>query len=972
MLKNYKLWTASILISVLACSQDEAPPEDLVKGTKDVVDRTDDGAADVPIDETADSEGIDAADTEPETVDAEDAETGVPPDNACPVASVVSPVDGEPVLGQMSVSLTVVDATGVDRVTVKDSGTSQVLLDFPVSGGPTEVQLSGTVDVCRYGTGEVIFALNLLDSLGNGCNRQLKPHVIRCPRFFGGAPIDVAATDATVVDFDGDGDLDVLAASGDQGVHLLRGQGELRPGAPQLLLVDHTRFVVADDLTADGDADLVAVGEQVVRVSTQGPGGALEAADELPLPAPVTAVAYADVARDPSPEGGAQDLEDLVIGLADGRVGIAVREEGTAVAPFFGEPQWVAGEGSVTDLVLGDWFVEEGGHVDVLAMAGTSLRALKGDGEGGLAPPAETTLPTGGTGLLADGGDAWISLGAFGQVWRLPGEADGTFDLLNKEILCVEGFPRALGRVGGKLAVANAAEQSLWLRTTSGWQIVGAVAGPDRILGADLDGDEVEDAVLVDQGHVLAIGGDDGGLLRGQLRVTAPIPETFEGGCAERRRVDRAAVGDLDGQPGAEVALLSVPDGPLRSLDALTLPNAALFDQHEAESLLNVAGAVLAMVAVSEQLVLSTSIHLQRLTADASLTFQSVWTGPDSEFGFAPATLVTPMVCADDSEVAVAVSTELGPGGGPRLVVVGTGAAPHPVPDLPPALSLAAFGAPSALYVGHADAVTIVSPLAGCAFGQTVTVDPGATIQEAAAGDVDGDGVADLVALTEDGAVRVLTGVDGVVFEHAAEAVPETAGPASGPLVVGDLNGDGWPDVLAAGDGVLRGLINRGDGTFWGEWTPIEAAPGVTQVWVLDVDGDGCTDVASLSPAANAVEVPWEKRVGYCRAVRAGDLVFVTGCAPVGEDGDTVGVSDGYAQARRCLEIVRRALEDVGATIEDVVRTRMFVTDISRWAEYGRAHAEVFADHPPATTMVEVQALIAPDMLIEIEADAVV
>jgi len=116
---------------------------------------------------------------------------------------------------------------------------------------------------------------------------------------------------------------------------------------------------------------------------------------------------------------------------------------------------------------------------------------------------------------------------------------------------------------------------------------------------------------------------------------------------------------------------------------------------------------------------------------------------------------------------------------------------------------------------------------------------------------------------------------------------------------------------------------------------------------------------------------PWEKEVGYCRAVRAGDHVYVTGTAAVAEGGGVHAPGDGYAQARRCLEIVKKALADVGASMSDVVRTRMFVTDISRWSEYGRAHREFFADHPPATSMIEVKGLIDPAMLIEIEVDAV-
>jgi enamine deaminase RidA (YjgF/YER057c/UK114 family) len=116
---------------------------------------------------------------------------------------------------------------------------------------------------------------------------------------------------------------------------------------------------------------------------------------------------------------------------------------------------------------------------------------------------------------------------------------------------------------------------------------------------------------------------------------------------------------------------------------------------------------------------------------------------------------------------------------------------------------------------------------------------------------------------------------------------------------------------------------------------------------------------------------PWEERVGYCRALRAGSQIFVTGTAPVADDGSVFAPGDAYAQARRCFEIIRLALEDLDADLSCVVRTRMFVTDIARWEEYGRAHAEFFGDHPPATTMVEVKGLIQPDMLIEVEADAV-
>jgi len=116
---------------------------------------------------------------------------------------------------------------------------------------------------------------------------------------------------------------------------------------------------------------------------------------------------------------------------------------------------------------------------------------------------------------------------------------------------------------------------------------------------------------------------------------------------------------------------------------------------------------------------------------------------------------------------------------------------------------------------------------------------------------------------------------------------------------------------------------------------------------------------------------PWESKVGYCRAMRLGQHIAVSGSAPVAEGGGVFAPGDAYAQAKRCLEIVVAALAGLGAGPRDVIRTRMFVTDISRWREYGRAHGEVFAAHPPATTMVEVKALIDPAMLIEIEADAI-
>ena len=116
----------------------------------------------------------------------------------------------------------------------------------------------------------------------------------------------------------------------------------------------------------------------------------------------------------------------------------------------------------------------------------------------------------------------------------------------------------------------------------------------------------------------------------------------------------------------------------------------------------------------------------------------------------------------------------------------------------------------------------------------------------------------------------------------------------------------------------------------------------------------------------------WEREIGFCRAVRAGDLVFVSGTAAVGEGGGVHAPGEAYEQTVHCLGIIRRALEDLSVPMASIVRTRIFVTDISRWEEYARAHREHFADNPPATAMIEIKGLMDPGMVVEIEADAVV
>jgi len=116
---------------------------------------------------------------------------------------------------------------------------------------------------------------------------------------------------------------------------------------------------------------------------------------------------------------------------------------------------------------------------------------------------------------------------------------------------------------------------------------------------------------------------------------------------------------------------------------------------------------------------------------------------------------------------------------------------------------------------------------------------------------------------------------------------------------------------------------------------------------------------------------PLEPRIGFSRAVRAGNLVAISGTAPIAADGSVAARGDVYGQAQRCLEIINQAVSDAGLSMDEVIRTRVMLTDISRWEEAARAHGEVFSAIKPACTFVEVKGFINPEWLVEIEADCV-
>lgn len=125
-----------------------------------------------------------------------------------------------------------------------------------------------------------------------------------------------------------------------------------------------------------------------------------------------------------------------------------------------------------------------------------------------------------------------------------------------------------------------------------------------------------------------------------------------------------------------------------------------------------------------------------------------------------------------------------------------------------------------------------------------------------------------------------------------------------------------------------------------------------------------------MAPQRVFSETPWESALGYCRALRVGAQIWVSGTAPSDGQGGTYAPGDGYAQTHRCLAIIEEALGDLGASLAEVVRTRLYVTDMDQWEAIAKAHQERFGDYPPASTLVKVAGLMNPDMVVEIEAEA--
>ena len=116
---------------------------------------------------------------------------------------------------------------------------------------------------------------------------------------------------------------------------------------------------------------------------------------------------------------------------------------------------------------------------------------------------------------------------------------------------------------------------------------------------------------------------------------------------------------------------------------------------------------------------------------------------------------------------------------------------------------------------------------------------------------------------------------------------------------------------------------------------------------------------------------PYEATIGFCRALRVGDRIIVSGTGPIAPDGSSASVGDAYGQAKRCLEIIQAAIEKAGGSLSDVIRTRQYVTDLAVWEEVGRAHGEFFGQIQPASTMVVVNGLVREEWLVEIEAEAI-
>jgi len=757
------------------------------------------------------------------------------PDETCPGVTVESPIDGDVYVGTLPVSLSVSDPSGIAAVQIKDSATGDLLLDLVVPDGATVADLTGSFDICRYGTGQVLFALNLLDEKDNGCNRQLRPVIVRCPRFEGhaqhGAPGDAPVNDVAAVDFDGDGDLDVVSAT-DAGVLGHPNLGQLRFGPPVVLASGAAAFVTPGDLDGDDDVDLIVVrtsdGASTVEVTLRQPEGYV-VAETHEVAAEVTAVEYVDVAPDAFPKGGTANRPDLLLATSnpDMGLGVLIREEGVnagvpegqapwcavwpaadpmpehAVTECFGAPVWRASFGGLTSLAVGDLVAEENGALDVVATNDKKhLQVFVGDGAGGFPSVTLTELESAASGVLIDGFDVTFTLPDEGAVTRLTGLQDGTFDTLNPWTVAVDGEPFAPATLNERLLLGNATTDTLWTLIEDQWQVVDTVQGAKQIVVVDMDEDGQEDALVRGATRFAVTRGGDFGQLLGPVNVRAQI------GSPDVMTITAAN----------HVALLT-SDGLLEN-HAATVVKTALAPQDPTR-----------LIRAGDNLLLADALATTSLSPNA-----------DGSFGSLIVSAAPPIDvdAADDGTVVVLLD-------GKVERYVDNALVQTVVLEQPAHAVRMGAGPQLKTYVAAGTGVTALG-------GGTVEI--GGPFSVFAVGDLGGSGADDIAAVREDGAVWYL----GEIHPMAGQGSQ---------VEIADINADGLDDllVLDAPSRRIAVFVNSGDSQLWPQAAEIRIGPKTLEFEVADVDEDGCLDVVTMSKPAKAAVIHrnvWGSSPGGC------------------------------------------------------------------------------------------------------------